>query len=400
VHRDGLMGRLGMVKERLMKQRADELLHRIGARVPADALVGALTVAQQQEVEIAKALSTKAELIIMDEPTSALSSDEVEALFATVDGLRRQGVAIVFISHRLEEVLQIADRIVVLRDGKKVADLDKKETAMEQVIRLMVGRPLTDFFPKEEVEIREPILEVRGLSRGKAVKEVSFQLHQGEILGFAGLVGAGRTETARPLFGADPKTSGEILIDGQPVDIRTPWDAVRLGIGFVPEDRKLQGLVLKLAVRENVALAGLPIFCSRTIINLAKLREVVDSFIKRLRILTPSTARKVMSLSGGNQQKVVLAKWLALQPKILILDEPTRGIDVGAKAEIHAIMSDLAKQGVGIIMISSEMPEILGMSDRIVVMAEGRVTAILDRAEATQEEIMAYATLGQKERAA
>ena len=336
----------------------------------------------------------------MDEPTSALSSDEVEALLKTMDGLRRQQVAIVFISHRLDEVLRIADRIVVLRDGHKVADLDREETTMEQLIRLMVGRPLTDFFPKEETDIGEPILEVRGLSRGNAVKEVSFRLHRGEILGFAGLVGAGRTETARLVFGADTKTAGEILVDGQAVSINTPADAVKLGIGLVPEDRKLQGLVLSLAVRENASLAGLSEFSSRTVINLAKVKEVVTSLIRQLRIHTPSAAQQVSSLSGGNQQKVVLAKWLALQPKILILDEPTRGIDVGAKAEIHAIMSHLASQGAGIIMISSEMPEILGMSDRIVVMSEGRVTAILDRSEATQEKIMSQATLGREVSAA
>jgi ribose transport system ATP-binding protein len=317
-----------------------------------------------------------------------------------MDGLRRQGVAIIFISHRLEEVLRIADRIVVLRDGQKVADLSRAEATMHEVIRLMVGRPLTDFFPKEEAEIGKAILEVKGLSRGQAVMDVSFQLRSGEILGFAGLVGAGRTETVRLLFGADNKTGGEILIDSQVVDIHTPLDAVKLGIGLVPEDRKLQGLVLGLAVRENVALAGLPQFSPWTVINFGRIREVVATLIKQLRIHTPSAAQKVTSLSGGNQQKVVLAKWLALRPKILILDEPTRGIDVGAKAEIHAIMSQLACQGVAIIMISSEMPEILGMSDRIVVMSEGRLTGILDRAEATQERIMALATPRRDGRAA
>jgi ribose transport system ATP-binding protein len=330
----------------------------------------------------------------MDEPTSALSSDEVEALLETMDGLRRQGVAIVFISHRLEEVLRIADRIVVLRDGAKVADLSRAEATMQEVIRLMVGRPLTDFFPKEEAQIGKVALEAKGLSRGEAVKDVSFQLHSGEILGFAGLVGAGRTETARLLFGADHKTAGEILIDSRVVDIHTPLDAVRLGIGFVPEDRKRHGLVLGLPVRENVALAGLRDFSSWTVINLARIKGLVGSLIQQLRIQTPSSAQKVTSLSGGNQQKVVLGKWLALRPKVLILDEPTRGIDVGAKAEIHALMSRLAGQGLAIIMISSEMPEILGMSDRIVVMSEGRMTGILDRAEATQEKIMGLATPG------
>ncbi|MDH7487627.1 MAG: sugar ABC transporter ATP-binding protein [Anaerolineae bacterium] len=388
----GLGRYLNFVDRRRMEQEAQEHLNRVGARVPATTLIRNLSVAQQQMVEVAKALAVDARIIIMDEPTSALGEDEVETLFEIIATLKQQGIAVIFISHRLEEVFRIADRVVVLRDGQRVRSKLISETSPEEVIRMMVGRELTDMFHKEEANIGAPLLEVEGLTRRGAVENVSFTLRRGEILGFAGLVGAGRTETARLLFGVDRKDGGEIWIDGQPVHIASPHDAVMAGLGFVPEDRATQGLILRLPVLENIVLPTLEEHARRGWVNRRSLRDTAQDFVHKLNIRTPHLRQKAMFLSGGNQQKVVLAKWLALQPKILIMDEPTRGIDVGAKAEVHALMSELARQGMGIIMISSELPEILGMSDRILVMHEGRVAAILERTEATQESIMAYAS--------
>jgi ribose transport system ATP-binding protein len=343
-------------------------------------------------VEVAKALAVDARIIIMDEPTSALGEDEVETLFEIIGTLKEQGIAIVFITHRLEEVFRIADRVMVLRDGQRVGSMPISQATPDQVIHLMVGRELTEMFHKEEAEIGEPLMEVRGLTRQGVVEDMSFTLRRGEILGFAGLVGAGRTETARLLFGVDRKDAGEIWLDGKQVRINSPVDAVEAGLGFVPEDRGLQGLVLKLPVLENIVLPTLNEHSRAGWMDQRGLRNTAQSYVDKLDIRTPHLRQKAMFLSGGNQQKVVLAKWLALQPKVLIMDEPTRGIDVGAKAEVHALMSQLAQAGMGIIMISSELPEILGMSDRVLVMHEGHAAAILDQAEATQEVIMAYAS--------
>jgi len=374
------------------KGRAKELLERVGADIPPDELVKNLSVAQRQLVEIAKALSFKAKVIIMDEPTSALGPEEVEKLFEVIKQLKEQGIAIVFISHRLEEVFRIADRITILRDGKLVGYMSREEATPDKVIYLMVNRPIGDMFRKEEVVRGEPILEVKNLS-SDVVKNVSFTLYKGEILGIAGLVGSGRTELVRLIFGADPKKSGEILIEGKRVEINSPEDAVKLGIGLVPEDRQNQGLILKMSVRENIGITIIKkILKFLNFVDKIKLTRISEDFVRRLNIKTPSVFEKVLYLSGGNQQKVVLSKWLASEPKILILDEPTRGIDVGAKAEIHAIMSQLAKSGISIIMISSEMPEVLAMSDRILVMSEGKIVAEVPRREATQEKIMAYAS--------
>ncbi len=388
----GLGRFLNFVDRRRMEREAREHLDRVGARVPATALICDLSVAQQQMVEVAKALAVDARIIIMDEPTSALGEDEVETLFEIVGTLKEQGIAIIFITHRLEEVFRIADRVMVLRDGRRVGSMSINEATPEKVIRLMVGRELTDMFRKVEAEIGEPLLEVRGLTRRGVVEDVSFTLRRGEILGFAGLVGAGRTETAHLLFGIDRMDKGSICIDGSPVRINSPVDAVEAGLGFVPEDRGTQGLVLKLPVQENIVLPTLDNYSRAGWIDRRGLHNTAQDYVDKLNIRTPHLQQKAMFLSGGNQQKVVLAKWLASQPNVLIMDEPTRGIDVGAKAEVHALMSQLAQAGMGIIMISSELPEILGMSDRILVMAEGRVAAILDRAEATQEKIMAYAS--------
>jgi ribose transport system ATP-binding protein len=389
----GLTRFLNFVDRRRMEQEAQQHLERVGARVSATALVCDLSVAQQQMVEVAKALAVDARIIIMDEPTSALGEDEVEVLLEIVGTLKAQGIGIIFITHRLEEIFRIADRVIVLRDGRRVGSLPIEEATPVEIIRLMVGRELaTDRFHKEEAEIGEPLLEVRNLTGRDVVKDVSFTLRQGEILGFAGLVGAGRTETARLLFGADRKEAGEILIEGKPVHINSPEDAVNAGLGLVPEDRGNQGLVLMLAVQENITLPTLDGHARAGWVNRQALRETSQEYVDRLNIRTPHLQQKAMYLSGGNQQKVVLAKWLASDPKVLILDEPTRGIDVGAKAEVHALMGRLVKAGMGIIMISSELSEILGMSDRILVMSEGRVAAILDQKETTQEIIMAYAS--------
>ncbi len=388
----GLGRFLSFVDRRRMEQEAQQHLERVGARVPATALIRDLSVAEQQMVEVAKALAVDAHIIIMDEPTSALGEDEVETLFEIVGTLKAQGIAIIFITHRLEEVFRIADRVIVLRDGQRVSSLSIEEATPERVIRLMVGRELTEMFHKQEVEVGEPLFEVRGLTRHGAVEDISFALRRGEILGFAGLVGAGRTETARLLFGVDRKDEGEIRIDGTTVTINSPADAVAAGLGLVPEDRSNQGLILTLAVQENIVLPTLDKHARTGWIDRQALRRTSQEYVDRLNIRTPHLQQKAMYLSGGNQQKVVVAKWLASNPKVLILDEPTRGIDVGAKAEVHALMSQLARAGMGIIMISSELPEILGMSDRILVMSEGRVAAVLDREEATQEVIMTYAS--------
>ena len=391
--RRGLAGYFAFVDRRRMEEEAQEHLDRVGARVPADALIRDLSVAEQQMVEVAKALAVRARIIIMDEPTSALGEDEVETLFDIIKALKEQGIAIIFITHRLDEVLRIADRVVILRDGRRVGCMPIAEATAEKIIRLMVGRKvLVDLFHKQEAEIGAPLLEVRGLSGSDVVKDVSFTLRAGEIMGFAGLVGAGRTETVRLIFGADRKKAGEILIEGKPVHIHSSDQAVEAGLALVPEDRAVQGLILKLAVQENIVLPTLAEHARAGWVDRKGLRTTASEYVDRLAIRTPSLQQKAMYLSGGNQQKVVVAKWLASKPKVLIMDEPTRGIDVGAKAEVHALMSQLAQTGMGIIMISSELPEILGMSDRILVMAEGRVAAILDREEATQEKIMAYAS--------
>jgi len=387
-----ILGNLGFVDKELMEKEAQKLLGMVEADISPKEMIRDLSIAEKQMVEIAKALAFKAKIIIMDEPTSALGLEEVEKLFEIINQLRTQGIAIIFVSHRLEEVFRIADRITILRDGKLVGVMRKEEANIEKVIYLMVNRPLSEMFQKEEVKTEEAILEVKNLYKKGVIKNTSFKLYKGEILGVAGLVGAGRTEMVRLIFGADKKDKGEIYLEGKKVEINTPADAVKLGIGLVPEDRQGEGLILKLAVRENIGICILRNLVNTLFVNKNKLSEIAQNFIQRLNIRTPSIFQKVLYLSGGNQQKVVLSKWLALNPKILILDEPTRGIDVSAKAEIHTIMNQLAKSGIGIIMISSEMPEILAMSDRVLVMNEGKLVAEISKKDATQEKIMAYAS--------
>jgi ribose transport system ATP-binding protein len=389
----GMLGKLGFVDGRYMRRNSDQLLTQVGARFPNDRLVRNLSVAEQQMVEIAKALSVQAKVIIMDEPSSALGKEEVRVLFDIIHDLKEQGLAIIFITHRLEEVFEIADRAIVFRDGRRVGDIKVAEATADQIIAMMVGRALDRSHMHERmVASKEIVLEVRNLNRKGILHEINFELRRGEILGLAGLVGAGRTETARAIFGADRIESGEIYIDGKLIEIKTPASAVKAGLALVPEGRQTQGLVLIKTVERNIALPNLNTLARNSFINRGKMHELVVKYVDKLNIRTPSLEQRVLNLSGGNQQKVVLAKWLASDPKVLILDEPTRGIDVGAKAEVYAIMNDLVQQGIGIIMISSEMPEILAMSDRILVMYEGRIMGELPRSEATQERIMTLAS--------
>ncbi len=369
----------------------DDLNLRIDARTP----VNQLSVAQQQMVEIAKATSRKSKIIIMDEPSATLTDHELRALFALIFKLKNEGVSVIYISHRLEEVQEICDKATIMRDGRWIATETVADLSRDDIIRLMVGRELKDAIPKVAAEVGRPALTVKNLNRGKALKNISFEVRQGEILGIAGLVGAGRTETARVIFGADALDSGVIEVFGQPVRIKSPQDAIKHGIGLVTEDRKQQGLVLGMTIRENTTMANLDSLSTLTFIRAGEERDVAEKYRKDLATKTPTVEQAVQNLSGGNQQKVVLSKWLFTGSKILIFDEPTRGIDVGAKSEIYKLMNALAAQGVALIMISSELPEVLGMSDRILVMHEGRITGELSRAEATQEKIMHLATGGQ-----
>ncbi len=383
---------LGLIKRREFNRIARESLDKLGIAVNPNTLVSHLKVAERQMVAIVKALSFNAKIIVMDEPTSALSEHEIELLFAIIENLRFRDVAVIYISHRLQEITKIADRVTVLRDGRLVGCVSTAEVTTDQIVAMMVGRELKDFFRKEEAQIRDVVLEVEHLEQEGVVHDVSFQLRAGEILGFAGLVGARRTETARLIFGLDQRDSGDIFLNGKLVDIKTPDDAIALGVAYVPEDRKTQGLILSWTLAENTTLPRLSEVSRRGFIDFRAEAAVAQKYVTSLDIKTPSVQQQVMYLSGGNQQKVVIAKWLMTNPKVLILDEPTRGIDVGAKSEIYALMSQLAKQGLGIILISSELPEILGMSDRIIVMREGYVTGELLRDEATEEKVMLYAT--------
>lgn len=385
----------GFVNFPVMYAESQKVIDHLGVRLNVRTSVNRLSVAQQQMVEIAKAISQNASIIAMDEPSSTLTDHELESLFALIRSLREKGVSIIYISHRLEEVFQIADRVTILRDGCLVGTKPVAETDRDEIIRMMVGRELKEKIPKQAAQVGAPALTAKNLSRRGAIEDINFTVHQGEVLGIAGLVGAGRTEMARAIFGADPIDEGEIWLNGSRVDIRSPRDAIHHGIGLVTEDRKALGLILAMAVRENVSLANLDAITRLGFVNRREERRVALRFIEDLMIKTPSCEQQVQNLSGGNQQKVVLAKWLFTESKVLIFDEPTRGIDVGSKVEIYQLMNRLAANGTAIIMISSELPEILGMSDRILVMHEGRIAGELAREEATQEKIMQLATGGQ-----
>ena len=378
-----------------MNQNAETLLRELQSPIDPRVTVGSLGVAQQQMVEIAKALSLNARIIVMDEPSATLSDREIDKLFETIRTLQERGVSIIYISHRLEEVKTIGNRVTVLRDGELVGTEDIENLSVDDMIRMMIGRTLSDQFPKEQVALGKELLRVEGLGRGKAVQDVSFSLKQGEILGIAGLVGSGRSELARLIFGADYHDRGRILVDGEHVLITDPTIAIDHGIGLLPEDRKGQGLVLQMSVAKNTTLAAMGALFPNTFVLRPKVeREAADRYVRSMRVRTPSLDQYVEYLSGGNQQKTVIAKWLCSQSRILIFDEPTRGIDVGAKVEVYQLMTELVRNGAAIIMISSEMPEILGMSDRILVMCEGKMMGELSREEATEEKILRLAMGG------
>jgi ribose transport system ATP-binding protein len=344
-------------------------------------------------VEIAKALSLDARILIMDEPTASLSGQEVERLFEIVRGLKEDGVGVIFISHHLEEVAEIGDRVTVLRDGKFV-DRVPARTVPSELVRMMVGRSIEDQFPRQRAELGDVLLEVKNLSREGVLHDISFQVRAGEVVGIAGIVGAGRTELARAIFGADPLDSGEVWVEGRWIERFDPREAKHSGIGFITEDRQGQGIVPPLSVAENLALASLGRYTTAGLVNRKEQRSLAQKMIEELNIRTPSLEQEIRYLSGGNQQKVVIGKWLLADSKVLIMDEPTRGIDVGAKVEIYELMNELTEEGAGILMISSDLPEVLGMSDRILVMAGGRITGELSREEASQEKVMTLATQG------
>src|SRR5690554_5920156 len=385
-----------VVNWRRMYRDAEEILSRLGVSLDVRSQARGLTLAAQQTVEIAKALSLKTRVLIMDEPTASLSVHEVQQLFEQIRTLRDEGVAVLFISHRLEEIFEIADTVTILRDGKLISSAPTSEVTTESAIRDMVGRDMESFFVKDEAERGELLLSVRGLSRHGAFEDISFDIHHGEVLGFAGLVGSGRTDVALALFGVSPAHEGEIIYDGQRVTIHSPDQATRLGIAYVPEDRREFGLVMPMGLSANISLPLLNRYLNR--LGIVKRREedlVAETYRERFSIRTPSLRVPARKLSGGNQQKVVLSKWLNTEPRLLILDEPTRGIDVGAKAEVHHIVNELAKQGLGILLISSDLPKVLAMSDRILVMREGRQMGIFTSEQADQEAVMT-AAMGQR----
>jgi len=385
--------RHGFIDEKEITKNAKGYLDRVGLDVSPATLTGDLSIGQQQLVEIAKALSTDAQLLIMDEPTSSLSQRETERLFEVVKGLRTEGVSIVYISHRLGEVIELADRVVVLRDGQNAGELERDEIAHDRMVSLMVGRELSQFYAHELQEAGKVVLAAKALrTPAHPGHEVDFELRAGEIVGLAGLVGAGRTELLETLFGITPAVGGTISLNGEEVEIATPRHAIAGGLALVPEDRKQQGLIIDMAVADNLSLASLGRDQKAGWLNFSAEREISETMTERMRIKTPSSRQIVRFLSGGNQQKVVLGKWLAMKPKVLLLDEPTRGIDIGAKQEIYSLMEELAAQGVAILFVSSEMEEVLGMSDRVLVMHEGRIGGELKRDELSEEAIMQLAT--------
>ena len=387
--------RLGMVDYKKMKREAQKALEALNLNLDAGALIRGLSVAQQQMIEIARAVNEGARILILDEPTASLTTSETEHLFAQIARLKKSGVAMIYISHRMEETFKVCDTVTVLRDGQFIGTRNTNETTEKELISMMVGREFNNMYGNERVIGGDVILEVKNLTTDK-VTDISFTLKKGEILGFSGLVGAGRTELALGIFGIDPVKSGEVWLEGRKLDIRKPQDAIREGIALVPEERKVQGLFLSHSIATNLTFQVLSEFINHLRVNKKRESEIVDEFKDKLSIKMASTEQNAGELSGGNQQKVVISKWLAAKPKVLILDEPTRGIDVGAKAEIYKLMHNLAEEGVSIIMISSELPEIINNSSRIAVMREGRLAGILDQSEAqaSQETIMSYAVGG------
>jgi ribose transport system ATP-binding protein len=388
--------RLGFIKNTAeMDQKTQAVLDRLGARFKATARAAHLAVAEQQQVEIARALFYKSRILVMDEPTAALSDRETDRLFEVVRQLRSEGLAIIYISHRMAEVYELADRLSVLRDGEYVGELKRAEFSPDKVIEMMVGRRIEDFYEHTKHSAGNVVLEVRNMSDGHRVKSASFQLREREVLGLAGLVGAGRTELARLIFGADKRKSGEVYLNGKKLQINQPKDAIRAGIGYVPEDRKLQGVFLQMSSGENITLNILERYATAGVLNFEALSARANAQVKAMRVRTASLKSRAGGLSGGNQQKLLLARWLEINPKVLILDEPTRGVDVGAKAEIYALIQQLLEKGMAVLFISSELPEIVGVCDRVLVMREGEITGEVGGEtgiEITQQNIMKFAT--------
>jgi ABC-type sugar transport system ATPase subunit len=383
--------RFGLIDRRRMHAEAEGILEELGVSLDPKAIVGRLSIAERQVVAIARVVSTRARIMIFDEPTSSLTRRESELLLAMISRLRDQGVGVIYVSHRMEEIFDLCDRVTVFRDGKYVATRQVSETSLNELVHMIVGRNIASLAPRAATGPGPVVLDVRALSKRGLLKEISFSLRRGEILGLAGLVGAGRTELARTIFGDIHADSGEIFIDGVAVQNRSPRQAIAAGIGLVPEDRKEQGLVLDLTVMSNIGMPLLDTLTRFGVVSNRRERQLAQRYVKDLAIRTPSVDQKVMYLSGGNQQRVVISKWLATQPKILIVDEPTRGVDIGAKSELHALLRELAAGGMAILMISSDMPEILAISDRILVMHQGRIAGELSATAATQEAIMSHA---------
>lgn len=392
-----LRTRLGLVDKATMIRESRELLKKLDIPISATAYMRSLSVAQCQLIEIVKAISVGAKVIVMDEPTSAITDKEIDVLFAQIENLRSQGVAIIYISHKMDEIFRICDRITVLRDGEFIGCDEAKNLNRDSLIHMMVGRDITDVFPKTEAEIGDVIFEVKNLSMGKQVKNVSFKLRRGEILGIAGLVGAGRSELVETIFGIRHKSAGQIFKDGNELHIKHPQQAIDSGIALITEDRKFTGLNLMGSVQENISMASMKKLSHAGLIDKAAEQKYADQYISQLTIKTPSRMTLTSNLSGGNQQKVVISKWLLTEPDIIILDEPTRGIDVGAKRDIYLLIGEFVKQGKAVIVISSEIPEVMGLADRVMVMAAGRVTGELPRSELTQERILAYAAQFEEE---
>lgn len=394
--KDMTFGKTGILNTKMMRKKCQESLDKLGvSNISPDAIAGELSVGQQQMVEIARALSTNAELIVMDEPTAALTDREIESLFDVVESLRSQGVSVVYISHRMEEIFRICDGITVLRDGEYIGTEKITDVDFDKIVKMMVGRELGEQFPERDHQIGDVVFEVNNLERKGFFQDVSFSVKEGEILGVAGLMGAGRSEIMETIFGYAGKPHGNIRLKGKELAIKHPSDAISAGIGFITEDRKSKGLLTDFSIKDNISLTNMKSISNKSIISGEKEQRLIAELMEQLKVKATGGDQKAKTLSGGNQQKVVIAKWLGIQPKLLILDEPTRGVDVGAKKEIYHIMNDLTKTGVAIIMVSSELPEVLGVSDRIMVVHEGSIANIFNRDEADQEKIMTAAAGGE-----
>ena len=386
----------GVCDKKAMRKKAQEIMDKMGVNIPVNKVMSELSVGQQQMVEICKALMADAKVLIMDEPTAALTQSETKVLFEVIESLREKGVSIVYISHRMEEIFQLCDRITVLRDGAYVDTREIKDINMDDIVQMMIGRTIGERYPKRDVKPGKEVLRVENLSSGKLFHDVSFSVKAGQVIGVSGLMGAGRTEIMQAIFGNIPLDSGKIYVEGKEVSIKNPAQAIKAGIGFITEDRKTEGLLLDKSIAENIEIANLGKISDKSVLSEDKRKDLVKKGIEEFHIKCFGPEHECNNLSGGNQQKVVLAKWVYTDPKILILDEPTRGVDIGAKKEIYNIINELATKGVAIIMVSSELPEVLGMSDEIIVVHEGKVTGIIDAKTASQATVMTLATGGNK----